>query len=105
MFFAARDVGEAMRMEQAQPGIRNGPGVAVKFSIVDCDLQAFFKAFFCFLAIVQCFPSNLNETSKRRCQRAGLLLPAVRKLTASGGMAEGERSHLWKTELCTCKSM
>lgn len=74
MFFAARDVGEAMRMEQAQPGIRNGPSVAVKFSIVDCDLQAFFKAFFCFLAIVQCFPSSLNETSKRRCQRRGCCL-------------------------------
>lgn len=41
-----------MRMEQAQPGIRNGPGVAMKFSIVDCDLQAFLKAFFRFPAIL-----------------------------------------------------
>lgn len=35
-FFAARDVGEAMRTEQAQPGIRSGPGVAVKSSIAGC---------------------------------------------------------------------
>lgn len=32
-------------------------------------------------------------------------MPAVRELTSSGGMAEGEGSQLWETELCIRKSM
>lgn len=45
-FFAARDVGEAMRIEQAHPGIRSGPGAAVKSSIAGCPLQASCRGFF-----------------------------------------------------------
>lgn len=48
-FFAARDVGEAMRIEQAQPGIRSGPGAAVKSSIAGCPLQASCRGFFLLL--------------------------------------------------------
>lgn len=92
-----------MRMEQAQSGIRSGPGVAVKFSKLHCDLQAFFKAFFSCLATLQHFPSSVNETSKRHCQCG--LLPAVRELASNGGMAEREGRELWETEQCRCGSI
>lgn len=86
-----------MRMEQAQPGIRNGPGVAVKFSTVDCNLQAFFKAFSAFLQYGSVSPVASTKPPKVLPMLG--LLRAVRELTSSGGMlgALGNRAvHMWK---------